>query len=273
MLNYDPFKIARAQVELWNNRNPVPYKELLAPAATFRFTFEKEERPALKAIEQYERILHTAAPDIRMEQIDIIPAEGALTIEWMVQGTFAGKVLETEPTGRHAKLVGTTVLKINEDGKIVKETIYVDLTALLTQIGIGQVVPVPAPQRLRELTLHLIEMVNKRDIETLITLFENRPVILWGALPIEALRLNQVLIANLVAMPDLKLQANHIAVRGDEVVVEMVGTAVEPTGKHVKLEGCVILTFVGEKVAKLRLFGDQYAVLTEVGKQPELVLK
>ncbi|HWI52366.1 MAG TPA: ester cyclase [Symbiobacteriaceae bacterium] len=280
MRAYDPIKIAKAHLELWNNHHPIPYKELLAPAATFRFIFEKVERPAVKAIEEYEILLRTACPDMRLEHLDVIPAEGTLTLEWIAQGTHLGKILEIEPTGRRVQIQGTTVLKINEDGKIVKETNYVDLSAVMIQIGMVITTRIPEPERLREIAMTLIETVNRRNIEKLITLFAPHPVLKFNQI-ISETRLNQLLIDALVAIPDLQVQPIQVAIRGTEVVLEVVGTAthtgpvaeIEPTGKQIKIEGCIVLTFVGEKIAKLRLYVDQYNLLAQIGKVPELVVK
>lgn len=279
MLHYDPYQIARAHLELWNNRNPLPYKELLTPAATFRSFFEKEEKPAIKGIEQYETLLRTAIPDIKHEHIDVIAAEGTLTIEWVGRGTHLGKIFAVEPTGRHIRMAGTTVLKINEDGKIVKETVYADMKTIMNQIGLD-LVPVPEA-RLREIALALVEHLNHRNVEKLLTLFAPRPLITFNAVPVDQLRLPEVLLTNVVALPDLKVQIHHVAVRGNEVVLEVMGTAthaapiaaIPPTGKPIKLEGCVVLTFEGEKIAKLRFYGDQYTLLAQIGKVPELVVR
>jgi steroid delta-isomerase-like uncharacterized protein len=280
VLNYDPFKIAQAHLEAWNNRNPILYKDLLAPAATLRFTFEKAEKPLLKAYEEYLKLWFDAFPDVRWEHLNIIPAHGTLTIEWIARGTHLGTFMQYPPTGRKGEVRGTTVFKINEDGKVYKEIAYVDLGVILGHLG---VLPPPLPEeKLREIAMAIVETYNLHDMQKLITFFtpDGRMILPEG----RSMNVRETFtwqVTNLLAIPDLKFEVNLIAVRLNEVVLEgaLKGVHKYPlanlpaTHREIKLDLCMVLTFVQDKVQEVRQYTDQVTLLREIGVIPDEVIR
>jgi steroid delta-isomerase-like uncharacterized protein len=280
VLNYDPFKIAKAHLEVWNTRNTALLKELLAPTATVRFIFEKEEKPALKAYEENLKLWHEAFPDVRWEHLNIIPTAGALITEWVARGTHMGLFREIPPTGRKGEVRGTTVLKINEDGKIYKEVIYLDLGVILGNIGV--IPPALEEKKLREIALAYVETYNKHEVEKLPTfLAPDARVVRPDGLVLAEMEAGQWLIRNMIAIPDLKFEVQQIGVRLNEVVLEGIFKGVHKypvmdlpaTDREVKCDACLIFNFVGEKIKELRFYSDQFTLLREIGVIPEKIVR
>ncbi|HYG59707.1 MAG TPA: ester cyclase [Symbiobacteriaceae bacterium] len=279
MLNYDPFRIAEAHLELWNKRNLIPLKELLAPTATLRFVFQKEEKPAVKLFEEYAKLLHDVVPDVKVTILDIIPAPGVLTLEWVLTGTHKGVFKEIKPTGLLETVKGVVTMKVNEDGKVTKEVIHLDLAALVEKIGI---VPKPVEEKkLREITLGIVELINKRDEKVLTYLAPEYTIVMEKFPKFEQPMLMPTLLRALVAFPDIKIQPVQVAVRNNEVVLEAIATATHTgplfqkpaTNKPVKIEFVAILTFVEEKITRIRLYPDVINLFTTIGLIPELVVR
>ncbi|HLN65039.1 MAG TPA: ester cyclase [Symbiobacteriaceae bacterium] len=280
MLTYEPVRMTKAFLECWNNRNPQPFFELLAPSAMSRVIFEKDERPARQVAEEYLKSLTMAFPDLTWTIRDTVAAERTLTIEWQAAGTHAGMFREIPPTYRRVELRGTTILKINEDAKIVRETVYVPLHLLLRQIG---VLPAPVEEKkLREAALAFIDTLNRHDIEALLTFLVPEPVVLLEtgvAIDKEAVR--ETIAEYLVAVPDSRVTVNHIAIRGNEVVAELLLEGkheaplfqIAPTHKQIKWGAMLRFTFAGEKIAKIHLYQDLFTLLNQIGAVPELAVK
>lgn len=276
-LNYDPFKIAEAHLELWNNRNPELLRALLTPNATRRFVFEKEEKPVLKGIEEFDRIFRVPFPDLKLVHTNIIPTEGTLTIEWLATATHKAPFMEIPATGRIGTVPGTSIFKINEDGKIHKETVYLNLVDLLKVIGM---VPLPLEEpKLREKALELLEAFNRHDIAKIQTFFlPTTKLIING---VEELHPAVKLLQNVSALPDLKWTIDHLAVRGNQVTAEVtaIGTLQAPlgpipaTGRLTKWNVAVILTFKEEKVEEFKAYIDEYSLLVQAGAIRELIVK
>lgn len=280
MLTYEPVRITEAFLECWNNRNPQPFFELLAPSAMSHVIFEPTERPTRQVTAEYLKTLTTAFPDLAWKVLDTVAAEQTLTVEWEATGTHAGMFREIPPTFRRIDLRGTTVLKINEDAKIVRETVYLPLHVLLQKIGI-----LPAPveeKKIRAVALAFIDTLNRHDIEALLTFFVPAPkVMLETGAVIDKVAVHKVITEYLVAVPDTKVTVNHIAVRGHEVVAELLLEGkheaplfqIAPTHKPIKWGALLILTFAGEKIEKARLYQDLFTLLNQVGSVPELAVK
>ena len=280
MLTYEPVRMTKAFLECWNNRNPQPFFELLAPSAMSRVVFEKDERPTRQVTEEYLKTLTMAFPDLTWTICDTVAAERTLTIEWQATGTHAGMFREIPPTYRRLELRGTTILKVNEDAKIVRETVYVPLHVLLRQIG---VLPAPVEEKkIREAALTLIDTLNRHDIEALPAFFVPEPTVLLetGAV-IDRETVREVIAAYLVAVPDARVTVTHIAVRGNEVVAELLLEGkheaplfqTAPTHKQIKWGAMLRCTFAGEKIERVHLYQDLFTLLNQIGAVPELAVK
>lgn len=274
MVKYDPFRIAKAHLEVWNNRHTEPYKEFLAPTATMRFVFEKEERPILKAIEHYRHLWYGAFPDVQWTHTNIIAGGLTMVIEWTACGTHMGPFMEMEPTGRQGKAKGVTFLTLNEDGKIVKETIHFDLSQLLMRMGV--LTKLPELPRLTELARRIPDLLTDRNFHALRRMLTPEFKLVTPVVTMETESFIDALMACAVAFPDLRWTARSIVVRGNQAVLEMMaeGTQKAPlwdlpnTGRAAHMELAAVLTFRGELIEKADLYVDTYTLLVTLGAVP-----
>jgi steroid delta-isomerase-like uncharacterized protein len=278
MLHYDPFLICKAHLAFWNSRNVKPLLDLLAPAATLRAVYEKEAQPAARALAEGLTLWHEAFPDLAIRHTNTIPTPGALTIQWVLQGTHTGIFREIPPTGRVVEVPGATVLKVNEDGKIHHGTVYVDMATILHNLGtLPKVIP---EDRAREIIFTYVEAINHRDLQRAESLLTPAFTCLdWTGRTLTAAEYRDRTVRNIIATPDLKMEVRQMAIRGHEVVVEGVlrGTHLHPTlghpaaGHHIHLEVCWVFTLSGEKIERLCVYEDQLTLLAQMGVISDLV--
>jgi steroid delta-isomerase-like uncharacterized protein len=279
MFTYDPFRITAAHQEFWNNNTINPLKELLAPQATFRLVYEQEERPTIKAMEESLKLFREAFPDLRFTHTNIIPTEATLVVEWVATGTHKGKFQEILPTGKIVEMRGTNLFKLNEDGKIVKETAYFDLSHLLTLLG---VVPAAIEEpRVRDLVNLCIEGMNRHDINMLAPLFTpDHIAVFTDGLILRGKEHLQYLQQNFIAFPDMKLELRELAIRNNEVVMlyRITGkhegpiNTIPATHKQVEFETCMVTTLEGDRIARINYYPDRFTMLREIKAVPELTL-
>lgn len=274
MVKYDPFQIAGAHLEVWNHRQVEPYKQFLAPLATMRSVFEKEERPIVKAIERYQRIWYDAFPDVHWSHTNIIAAGLTMVIEWTATGTHTGRFMEIEPTGRRGEFHGANILTLNEDGKIVRETVHFDLSQILMLTG--ALARTPEPARIRELARRIPDLLTERNFPALRRMLAPNFRLLSPLAHGDAGMLMGLLSAATIAFPDLVWTARSMAVRVNQAVLELAaeGTQRAPlwdlpnTGRACHVEMALILTFRGELIERLDAYVDSYTFMVALGAVP-----
>ena len=57
--------------------------------------------------------------------------------QWTMTGTHRGPWLGLAPTGRRVEVRGATFSEFRADGLVIRDTHYIDLRALLSQLGLG----------------------------------------------------------------------------------------------------------------------------------------
>ncbi|MSO41806.1 MAG: hypothetical protein EXQ70_07955 [Solirubrobacterales bacterium] len=77
-----------------------------------------------------------AVPDLRMEIVELIPADEHATVRWSATGTFTGPVRfeGLEATGASLEMEGLDLLTIR-DGKIREVRAYMNATEMARQLG------------------------------------------------------------------------------------------------------------------------------------------
>ncbi len=80
-------------------------------------------------------------PDFSLEKvrllIDVDNPVPANADRWIMRGTHTGVFIGLEPTGKPVEVGGATFSEFDADGLVARDTHYIDLGALLRQLGLG----------------------------------------------------------------------------------------------------------------------------------------
>ena len=81
-------------------------------------------------------------PDFSLEKVLLVidvtdDGRGANADRWIMRGTHAGEFMGLAPTGRAVEVQGATFSEFDADGLVVRDTHYLDLGALLRQLGLA----------------------------------------------------------------------------------------------------------------------------------------
>lgn len=83
----------------------------------------------------------TAFPDFSLEKVFLIieaggSGRGANADRWIMRGTHLGEFMGLAPTGNTVEVQGATFSEFDGDGLVVRDTHYIDLGALMRQLGL-----------------------------------------------------------------------------------------------------------------------------------------
>lgn len=84
----------------------------------------------------------TGFPDFSLEKVFLVidvtdDGRGANADRWIMRGTHHGEFMGVPPTGRAVEVQGATFSEFGADGLVVRDTHYLDLGALLRQLGLA----------------------------------------------------------------------------------------------------------------------------------------
>lgn len=83
----------------------------------------------------------TGFPDFSLEKVMlVIDEDGPVPTNadrWVMRGTHHGAFMGLEPTGRKVEVNGATFSEFDADGLVARDTHYIDLGALLRQLGLS----------------------------------------------------------------------------------------------------------------------------------------
>jgi len=68
--------------------------------------------------------------------IDTADGRGANADRWIMRGTHTGPFMGLDPTGKAVEVAGATFSEFDADGLVARDTHYIDLGALLRQLGL-----------------------------------------------------------------------------------------------------------------------------------------
>jgi steroid delta-isomerase-like uncharacterized protein len=121
--------------EVWNERNPVALRELLAPHAVAH-----TEGGDIHGAEQFIELFHTpfleAFPDIQVTVEDVLSIESDAVVRWRATGCHRGPAFGIPPTGRQVTLRGMSWLRF-ENGLIVEGWDHWNFNGLLAALTDG----------------------------------------------------------------------------------------------------------------------------------------
>ena len=75
--------------------------------------------PGLDGIKQLVAVYHAVFPDLSVSTDDVVISGDRVVVRWTATGTHQGDQLGVPATGKHVRLTGIDILRI-EDGRIVE---------------------------------------------------------------------------------------------------------------------------------------------------------
>ena len=90
-----------------------------------------------QALAQWFRDLFAAVPDWKLEiENTVDDGDRQVVVQWRARGTFTGApFLGVEPNGRSLDIRGCDVIRVDENDKVVTNTVYYDAAEYARQIG------------------------------------------------------------------------------------------------------------------------------------------
>jgi steroid delta-isomerase-like uncharacterized protein/uncharacterized protein (TIGR02246 family) len=200
-----------------------------------------------------------AFPDGKLEVENVLISGDQVAVELKTNSTFSGKLLTDEgeifPTGERIETRYISVLKINSEGLIVRESNYLDgsiYTKLTESPLTGE------ESKANDIVRNLIETFNRHDASALAKLYSNDAIVkdVFGNDQAVIKGQNDIqegMRRNFKAFPDSKLQIKNIVASGNKVVVELKANStfsgrlltdegvISPTGKKFEVSYVSIL--------------------------------
>jgi steroid delta-isomerase-like uncharacterized protein len=78
-----------------------------------------------------------AFPDFHLERRMLLIDGATNADQWTMSGTHEGQYHGIAPTGKRVEVRGATFSEFDDDGLVVRDTNYIDVTSLLAQLGAG----------------------------------------------------------------------------------------------------------------------------------------
>ncbi|HEU4555124.1 MAG TPA: ester cyclase [Chitinophaga sp.] len=134
MDNTDKIELARHYMGIWNAGEDERLLTYAHPDLTVYYSHYPQ---TFRGAEEYRKMLqatYSFFPDIKIELMNVIPSDKAVTVYWEYTGThMAGNLFGKEATGRFVQVKGLTVLEL-EGEQVIKEYGVADNLALLYAI-------------------------------------------------------------------------------------------------------------------------------------------
>lgn len=75
-------------------------------------------------------------PDFSLERRMMLIDGNTNSDQWIMRATHTGEYMGLEPTGRAVEICGATFSEFNDHGLVVRDTHYIDVPAMLRQLGL-----------------------------------------------------------------------------------------------------------------------------------------
>jgi steroid delta-isomerase-like uncharacterized protein len=129
-----PAEIHREMANAWNKRDFERLESLMHPGYTFTGGDGKEMSGPSAGI-AVARMFANAFPDGTLT-VQKVYAQGNTAIAEMIgRGTHGGDLMGVAATGRHVEIIICNVMELR-DGKVYREREYMDMLAMMTQLGV-----------------------------------------------------------------------------------------------------------------------------------------
>jgi steroid delta-isomerase-like uncharacterized protein len=130
-------KIHQEMLDAWNRRDFDAMRELYHPDYTYMGGDGKEVAGGPDVGVKVAQTYAEAFPDGRIEMRKTFVQGDAAVAEFVVRGHQTGSLLGAPPTGNYMEIPVCNVIELR-DGKIYREREYIDMLAMLSQLGISQ---------------------------------------------------------------------------------------------------------------------------------------
>ncbi|KAA2239457.1 ester cyclase [Chitinophaga agrisoli] len=135
----DKIALARNYMAVWNAGQDNRLDTYAHPNISIYYSHYPQAYEGLESCRQMLLATYSFFPDLKIELLNIIPADSAVTVYWEYTGTHkAGNLFGKTATGKTVQVKGMTVLEIDGE-RVIKEYGVVDNLAVLTGIGALQV--------------------------------------------------------------------------------------------------------------------------------------
>lgn len=133
--------VRRYLEEVVSRGNLAAADQLVAADVVFTSPYTPEPIRDLAGFKQMIGGLHSAFPDMRLDEEDVIAEGDRVASRWVVRGTHQGEFMGLPPTGRQFAITGMSIYRI-AGGKIVEGWVNDDSLGMLQQLGV-----IPAPEQ------------------------------------------------------------------------------------------------------------------------------
>jgi ketosteroid isomerase-like protein len=131
--------IHRELLSAWNARDFDRYRALLHPEYSYTGSDGREMPGGPEVGVGVARMFATAFPDGKTTLTRVYVQGDVAVAEFKATGTFKGELMGMAPTGKSMTLPVCNVIELR-DGKAYREREYMDMLAMMTQVGAA-----PAP--------------------------------------------------------------------------------------------------------------------------------
>lgn len=125
-----------ASYAAWNSHDPDGVAAIFAPDAeivdvTSGVTTRGRDAIRAVAVDRF-----TGFPDFSLERRMLLIDGNTNSDQWIMRATHTGAYMGLEPTGRPVEICGATFSEFDDDGLVVRDTHYIDVPAMLRQLGL-----------------------------------------------------------------------------------------------------------------------------------------
>jgi predicted ester cyclase len=124
----------RTAVDAMNRGDLDTYALIFAEGAR-RWTAGVGETGVQESLDEM-RGLSVGFADFHLDTDALIDGGDYVVARWRARGTHTGEFMGLAPTGRAVEVQGATFSEFDADGLVVRDTHYIDLGALLGQLGL-----------------------------------------------------------------------------------------------------------------------------------------
>jgi steroid delta-isomerase-like uncharacterized protein len=126
----------------WNAHDADAVAAVFAPDAEIVDVASGTVTRGRAAIRETAAARFTGFPNFSLERVFLlievdVAGRGANADRWIMRGTHLGEFLGLAPTNRSVEVQGATFSEFDADGLVARDTHYIDLGALLQQLGLA----------------------------------------------------------------------------------------------------------------------------------------
>ena len=140
MANERNEQVSRRGFDVFNSGDMSVVDEITADGAVNHDPATPEEAQGPEGFKEFVQMYRTAFPDLHITVDDQVSDGDKVCTRWTSEGTNDGELMGMPATGKHVKVSGLTIDKI-EDGKVVESWNQWDNLGLMQQLGLA---PEPA---------------------------------------------------------------------------------------------------------------------------------